>query len=354
VLIAFFLALFIGKSSIVDRIIKLQTAAEQIAAGDLNVRVAHLLEGGELGRLAKTFDVMAQKLADDIKERLEAVEEYRTIIRTTSDGFCVCDAKGRILDANAAYCSIVGFTREELLTMSLTDLEANEKPEMIGTHIRNIINLGSDSFTSVHKRKDGSTVDVEVTVTYLNEHGGRFYSFVRDIADRKKLEAELLRAATYDRLTGVLNRQALEDRILNEIERARRYGKPFSLIMLDIDDFKHINDTLGHQSGDKVLSGIARILGQHSRIVDSVGRWGGEEFVILLAESRGKEAALVAEKLRSALTCHSIDEVASVTASFGVAEFQKGDSLDSMIKRVDDLLYLAKNRGKNQVETAAI
>jgi diguanylate cyclase (GGDEF)-like protein len=174
---------------------------------------------------------------------------------------------------------------------------------------------------------------------------------VRDVTDRKRLEEELQRAATYDHLTGALNRQALEERILAELERARRYNNPFSLIMLDIDDFKQINDTLGHLAGDRVISSVAAILQQNVRVVDSVGRWGGEEFVILLSETREQEAALVADKLRKALADNAIDGVASVTASFGVSTYQQDDTLDTMINRADDLLYAAKKGGKNQVRT---
>jgi diguanylate cyclase (GGDEF)-like protein len=247
---------------------------------------------------------------------------------------------------------MVGFAREELVKMNISELEALEDQEMLAEHIAKIIELGSDSFVSKHRRKDGSEIDVEITVTFLNELGGRFYSFVRDVTDRKRLEDELQRAATYDHLTGALNRQALEERILAELERARRYSNPFSLIMLDIDDFKQINDTLGHLAGDRVISSVAAILQQNIRVVDSVGRWWGEEFVILLTETREQEAALVADKLRKALADNVIDGVAKVTASFGISTFQKDDSLDTMINRADDLLYSAKRGGKNQVRTA--
>jgi len=354
VLSAFLLALFIGKRSIVDRVVKLQQASEQLASGDLGTRVAHLLDGGDLGKLGESFDGMAQKLADDIRERHQAAEEYRAIIQTTSDGFNICDTEGKFIEANSAYCAMVGFSREELLNLSLEAIEAHENAAMIKAHIRDIITMGSDTFRSKHKHKNGSTVDVEITVTYLNTYGGRFFSFVRDITERRKIEEELLRAATYDRLTGVLNRQALEDKILAEMERAKRYDTSFSLIMLDLDDFKQINDTFGHLAGDRALSSIAEILRQNVRVVDHVGRWGGEEFMILLAEASGGEAAQVAEKLRIALTAYKIDAAACVTASFGVTTNRRNDTLDSLINRVDSLLYVAKYRGKNQVETSLL
>jgi len=173
--------------------------------------------------------------------------------------------------------------------------------------------------------------------------------FCTDITERKKAEDELFYAASHDSLTGLFNRQAFKNLLINEMERAKRYDTSFSLIILDIDNFKSINDTFGHQAGDRVLVNIAELLRQNVRTVDCVGRWGGEEFLILLSETRGNEAALVAEKLRNALVSHKFDE-AVITASFGVTIYQRDDTPDIIIKRVDELLYRAKDRGKNRVE----
>jgi diguanylate cyclase (GGDEF)-like protein len=156
-----------------------------------------------------------------------------------------------------------------------------------------------------------------------------------------------VRAATYDSLTGVFNRNSFEEKIEAEVERAKRYGSTFSLIMFDVDDFKHINDSLGHHAGDKVLQGITEIVIQNIRILDAVSRWGGEEFMILLSETNHSEAAIVAEKLRAAMANRRTGEADHVTASFGMTSYQTDDTLDTIFKRVDDLLYSAKNRDKN-------
>jgi diguanylate cyclase (GGDEF)-like protein len=235
--------------------------------------------------------------------------------------------------------------------MSVTDIEAVEQPEMIAAHIDRIIKEGSDRFETKLRCKDGRVLDVEVNTTYLAERGGRLYSFVRDITERRLMERELLRSATYDRLTGVLNRHTIEDRITAEIERFNRYGTSCSLIMLDIDDFKNINDTFGHLVGDDVLSSIAGVLGQNIRTLDSLGRWGGEEFMILLSGTGQQDATSVAEKLRKVIEQHVIGEEVRVTASFGVTESREDDSLDTMMRRVDDLLYTSKGSGKNRVAT---
>jgi diguanylate cyclase (GGDEF)-like protein/PAS domain S-box-containing protein len=352
VFIAFLLAFIIGKHSIVDRIDKLQNASEKIAHGDLDTRVSHLVTGGELGALGKSFDYMAQRLSESIKYSQYKADEYSAIIQTTSDGFCITDGSGNFLVVNESYCKLLGYSMAELMDKNIADIEVTEKSEIIATRLFKIINEGSDLFATKYTRKNGTEIDVEITITYLNKNdGGRFYSFVRDITDRKKLEADLLRSATYDNLTGIYNRNALDEKIETEMQRVQRHGNIFSLIMLDVDDFKHINDSLGHHAGDKVLKSIGELLSNNVRLLDSVGRWGGEEFMILLPETNKSEALIVAEKLRTTLADYRIGEFDNVTASIGVTTYQTDDTLDSLLKRVDDLMYSAKTTGKNRIVT---
>ena len=348
-LVGLFFSWLISKKYIVDRVLALQRSSQRLANGELNTGNALEVGGGELGTLGQAFDNMAQRLAADVQELRRKADEYHAIIQTTSDGFKICDASGKILEANDSYCRMIGYNLNELKTMNIADIEAIENPEMVAAHISKIIKSGSDSFITRHKRKNGAEIDVEVTITYLDDRGGQFYSFVRDITERKKLEAELVRAATHDSLTGILNRKSLEEKIESEVERAKRYGNIFSLIMFDVDDFKHINDTLGHHAGDGVLQGISEVVNQSIRILDAVGRWGGEEFMILLSETNASEAAKVAEKLRLTLASHRTGEAVHVTASFGITSYQLNDTLDTILKRVDDLMYLAKNSGKNRI-----
>ncbi|HIJ95569.1 MAG TPA: diguanylate cyclase [Desulfuromonadales bacterium] len=347
--VAFFISWLIGKKYIINRVLALERASLRLAVGDLHTRIADEVGGGELGKLGQTFDKMAQRLEDSVRELQHKADEYRTIVQTTSDGFNMSDAHGRILEVNGSFCKMVGYTAKELVTMKIEDIEAIENPEMVAAHIDKIIKAGSDSFISKHKCRDGTEIDVEVTITYLDENGGRFFSFIRDITDRKKMERELVRAANYDSLTGIFNRKSIEEKIEAELERSRRYGSSFSLIMFDVDNFKSINDNLGHNIGDRVLQDIAEIVGQNIRTLDAVGRWGGEEFMILLSGTNHSEAALVAEKLRIALARHRAGEMDNVTASFGMTSCRADDTLDTIFKRVDDLMYAAKSSGKNRI-----
>jgi len=157
-----------------------------------------------------------------------------------------------------------------------------------------------------------------------------------------------------DHLTTVPNRRALDQRIEEEFNRAARYGGVFSLMMIDLDDFKALNDEYGHLAGDRILRGISKLLSNETRTSDFVARYGGEEFVVMLPETRLKKAADVAEKLRRSLDrviFRLEDKRLHVTASFGVSEFTEGESIQDLLQRADDAMYTAKRQGKNMVCT---
>lgn len=156
--------------------------------------------------------------------------------------------------------------------------------------------------------------------------------------------------ATTDKLTGLYNRFKIEDSIAKEIDRVQRYKRVFSVILLDIDNFKSINDNYGHITGDTVLKEFSNILRKQIRSVDVVGRWGGEEFLILLAETRKDKAKELAEHLRDKIDNYEFIVVKNITASFGVAEYNDNDTIEKLINKSDKALYKAKNSGKNRVE----
>jgi diguanylate cyclase (GGDEF)-like protein len=172
-----------------------------------------------------------------------------------------------------------------------------------------------------------------------------------EIEIRKKLEEDLIVAATVDKLTQIYNRRKLEETIEAEIERAKRYDSPLSLIMLDIDDFKHVNDTYGHQIGDDVLKAVADILKNNIRLSDTAGRWGGEEFIVVVPETTSDNARELAEKVRKLIATFPVAGSCTITISLGLTQLLLSDTFDSFLKRVDDALYQAKRRGKNRVET---
>ncbi len=176
-----------------------------------------------------------------------------------------------------------------------------------------------------------------------------------DITSRKETEKALSRAARIDPLTGLLNRRAFMARLQEEKIRYLRSGRPFCLAMADIDHFKKINDTYGHSAGDEILREIARTIEQSLRSQDTVCRWGGEEFMILLPETRLEGGRHVAEKLRRRVSeGHFLPAAGNrpVTISLGVTAYTDDLSLDACLKKADDNLYLAKERGRNLVVAA--
>ena len=160
----------------------------------------------------------------------------------------------------------------------------------------------------------------------------------------------LSKIASVDCLTSVYNRHMFEEFLQKEISRARRYGRPMSLIMVDVDYFKQINDVFGHQAGDCVLAQIAATLKRCVRDSDIVARWGGEEFVIILPDMPGDNAMVVADKLRKTIAGSVYENGITLTCSFGVTAFRKDDTMDTIFNRIDKALYRAKEFERNNVQ----
>ena len=202
-------------------------------------------------------------------------------------------------------------------------------------------------------KKDGSVFPIELTVSFWNTKEGTFYtSIVRDITEHKKMQDELAKLATTDTLTGIFNRRKMHELLGMEINKAKRYKSPLSLIMFDIDHFKMVNDTYGHSVGDSVLRTLVKIVKRNLRNTDYFCRWGGEEFLILSPETDLEMATTSAERLGMVTEKHSFEGVNRITISLGVTQFDEKDNVDSFLMRVNDALYIAKNRGRNRVETS--
>jgi diguanylate cyclase (GGDEF)-like protein len=163
------------------------------------------------------------------------------------------------------------------------------------------------------------------------------------------LQAQLVEQAVRDPLTGALNRRQLDTALSDAIERNRRSGAPASLLLFDIDHFKRVNDQLGHAIGDRVLQGLVTLVNKRARQLDALFRIGGEEFMLLLPDTRGREALIVAENVRALVAAAPLLESGSISISIGASELQAGDTVDSWMKDADDALYLAKKAGRNQV-----
>jgi diguanylate cyclase (GGDEF)-like protein len=165
----------------------------------------------------------------------------------------------------------------------------------------------------------------------------------------RDLQSKLLSLSITDPLTGAFNRRQMQDRLLDALQASRRGAGPTSLLIIDIDHFKRVNDERGHEAGDAVLKGIVALVTERSRRIDLLFRMGGEEFLLLLPATAEAQAATLAEQLRASIAAAPLLEGRTVTVSIGVGELSPDDTVHSWIKRTDDALYAAKNAGRNRV-----
>lgn len=208
----------------------------------------------------------------------------------------------------------------------------------------------------VSRHHDGTRRHIEWRITAMGTPQGHdpitLVLTQRDVTEQMENEAQLKRLATTDMLTGLVNRSQFDTMLKSELSRQHRYARPLSLIMLDIDYFKDINDCHGHDVGDQVLVKLASLLESNLRKADCCARWGGEEFMLLAPETSLDQAAQLADKIRRAMKTANFPIEGTVTASFGAVEATAEESVKSVMKRVDDALYQAKAQGRDQVAPA--
>jgi diguanylate cyclase (GGDEF)-like protein/PAS domain S-box-containing protein len=258
----------------------------------------------------------------------------------------------KFLAVNRGARENLGYTMDELSNMTPLDLEAELDLPSLRARLEPLV-CGTDEqllFKSLHRRKDGTLYPVEIRLQLHCYRGKKVcVAFVIDQTDCMALEEELWLLAVTDTLTNVYNRRYFTQKLEEEMERVRRSGSSFSLIMLDIDHFKNVNDLFGHNAGDLVLKSMAEMIANRIRKIDTMARWGGEEFVLLLPETEENAAVILAETLRKQLCQMEIPVVGKITASFGVASYSFGDTVDTLVNRADKRMYEAKSAGRNCV-----
>ena len=472
---------------------KVAALGPQLFAGDADTQAAaHTLPAGldELDAVAWTLDNTALKLERAALEG-EATqaslrsnhEALRSVLATTQDGFWRIDSQGRLLDVNAAYCRMSGYARDELLGQFLLHMDVLQDPEELSRHLQALVTSGSELFELVHRRKDGTTWQLEVSANYSDVDGGQVFAFLRDISGRKQAEARLVESesrlqalthaipdlvwlkdpagvylscnqrferffdapekvivgksdadfvgpdhadlfresdrivmasgeawvreewarfaddghrelleitktpiydsqgslvgvlgighditerkmaeeeikqlAFYDPLTCLPNRRLLLDRLQQALVASARHQREGALLYIDLDNFKTLNDTRGHDVGDLLLQQVAQRLVACVRDNDTVARLGGDEFVVMLEDlsenslEAAKQAKDVGQKI---IACLNVAyQLASYehhsTPSIGVTLFSDNqETVDELLKRADLSMYQAKAAGRN-------
>lgn len=300
--------------------------------------------------------------AADIDDR-KAVEAHTELLvaalEANPNGVALTNIHGKIEWVNQAFADLTGYSREEVIGQNPRVLKSGKHDV---AYYRNMWQTLKEGHVwrgeIINRRKDGSLSYEELTIAPVKDAKGTIHHFIgvkQDIAERKRLEEELRLQATTDALTGLANRRYFFNRAETELARIKR-GKTgaATLIMLDLDHFKRVNDTHGHAIGDLLLRQVADILRDTLRRSDLPGRIGGEEFVALLPETTIQDGIKLAERLRARMenTPISVDgQPLSYTASFGVTLLGNADAtVDVALARADEAMYRAKQNGRNRVD----
>ncbi|MCK5111457.1 MAG: diguanylate cyclase [Arcobacteraceae bacterium] len=259
------------------------------------------------------------------------------------------DTKGIITYSSKAFCDICEYSQEELLGHPHNIVRHPDVPKETYKDMWATIKSGKQWRGEIkNKKKNGGFYWVDVVVSPEFNYKGEIISYTsvrQDISSQKYIE----QINTIDYLTKVYNRKYYDEIMEKEIYSASRYDYPLSLMLLDIDYFKCVNDTFGHLVGDSVLKEFANILIENTRKSDIVSRIGGEEFTILVSNDSHESAYAFAQKLRKAIEKYTFTTVENITVSIGISSFIKDDTPISLFKRVDDALYEAKRNGRNCV-----
>lgn len=324
----------------------------QEQGGETRVSInAHLLDrsAAAQGWEGTARNVTAQRRAEAQMFRLSSALEQ------TADAVMITDRDGVIEYINPAFSSVTGYSRDEALGAKPNLIKSNRHDERFYQRMWEQIARG-DVFTEVfvNRRKDGSLYYEAKTITPVIDQSGNIVSFIstgKDITEHMETQEQLRFLAEHDVLTALPNRQVLIERMRQSLARARRRNLMVATLFMDIDQFKYVNDSLGHEVGDELLIQIAKRLVAHVREGDTVARFGGDEFVVVLDDA-GSVADItgVAEKLLNALTppfrVNGMELHA--TASMGISVFPSdGPDSETLLRNADNAMYRAKEAGRN-------
>ena len=297
----------------------------------------------------------------DAEKHLAQMEgRYRGLLEAAPDAMVVVNQGGEIVLLNVQAEKQFGYRRDELVGQKVKNIIPEGFAErLIADDLRSAEDaLAQQIGTGIEltgRRKDGSEFPIEIMLSPLESAEGILVTAaIRDITTRKKAEAQMTHSAEHDFLTGLPNRMLLNDRVSQAIRLAQRHRRKVAVLFLDLDGFKHINDSLGHPIGDKLLQSVAKRLVDCVRGSDTVSRQGGDEFVVLLSEvEHSEDAAITARRMLQAVAeAHSIDQHdLHVTTSIGVSVYpDDGLDAETLIKNADTAMYQAKENGRQSYQ----
>jgi len=315
-------------------------------------------------RLSRTSGALQRantSLKDRIRTEAQTAAElrlYASVFTNASEGMIITDSESRIAAINPAFTAITGYALGEVIGHTPTILASGVHDRSFYTRMwEQLSTTGQWAGEIWNRRKDESVYPEWLSITAVGDDPSgpeHYIGIFSDVTDRKEAEARIQHLAHHDALTGLPNRLLMNDRINQAIHRAKRHGEKFALLFIDLDRFKLINDTLGHEVGDALLVQVAERCHQVVRESDTVSRQGGDEFVVLLAGlGAAQDARHIAQKLIKALSRPYLldNHELAVTASIGIAMFPgDGESASELMRNADAAMYRAKSEGRNRFE----
>lgn len=309
---------------------------------------------GEKATLGSFIDITERKKADASLRQSE--EKYRTILENIQEGYFEVDLAGNFTFFNESVCRIIGYDKEEMLGMNNRMFTRDETAQKVYQAFNRVYRTGQPTkeFDWQIVRKDGSKRYIEASVSLRKDLSGQavgFKGIIRDITERKEMDDQLNYIATHDSLTGLPNRMLFMDRLQIAMAQSKRNKNKLAVMMLDLDHFKNVNDTLGHMVGDRLLKEVGSRLTSILRQNDTVARLGGDEFVVLLSDLARVEyaagvAKVILKSLQKPFMCS--DNKIIPNASIGIAVYPDDcDDEESLLKKSDMAMYTVKSHGRN-------
>ena len=296
-------------------------------------------------------------------ELLAASKKSEALLQAAGDGIHVLDLHGNLVQVNEAFSQMLGYTPKEMIGMNVAQWDGDllPDPEVLRIRMLDHVLARSETFETKHRHRDGHIFDVEINVVNVEIDGKKLlFCAARDITEKKKSNELIWQQANIDTLTGLPNRRMFYDRLGQEIKKSHRSGLLMAVLLLDLDRFKEVNDTLGHAQGDVLLAEAARRIADCLRESDTVARLGGDEFTVILSDLKDvNSVSCIAQKIidRLAAPFQLQPETAYLSASMGITLYPNdGQNIEVLIKNADQAMYLAKNSGRGRFSyfTAAL
>jgi len=293
-------------------------------------------------------------------------ELYRSVLDNLNEGVYFVNLERRITYWNKGAERITGYSAEEVVGRDCADnllVHVDEAGKHLCTADCPLVDIMKQNCSHKNDQvylhhKSGHRLPVSVSISLIRDAGGTPIGAAEVFYETKKIDPDaqliesLKRETLIDMLTGLPNRRYLQMNLTGALAEYNRHGIGFGLLFIDVDHFKHFNDTYGHEAGDSLLKLVGTTMGNCMRAYDMIGRWGGEEFLAIIRFTDDRQFLLVAEKLRTMVENSFLmhkDEALNVTITLGATHVRQGDTVETLVDRADRLMYKGKQAGRNRV-----